>query len=186
MRLAPCFTLVIFCGFALNGMDDSSLRRVLPLDGRWQIAEGGSDQMPLKFDREVPVPGLADMAEPPFAEPGPKVANRSQITQKDPSRLRAGRADDRYSARFFSVVRRTDRDASQSAEGCPVKASSAVTENGQRLSGSHRQKPAGYVSTARNAERAMAIRCGEWVSITENRRSVQMTPRLRDDRRGVI
>ena len=86
MRHAIRFTLVILCGWALNCPAASSLRRVLPLDGRWQIAEGGMTNIPAAFDRSVPVPGLVDMAEPPFAEPGPKVAICKQIPQKDPRR----------------------------------------------------------------------------------------------------
>lgn len=62
------------------------LRRVLSLDGTWQIAEGGMDVMPTEFSRTVPVPGLVDMATPAFVEPGPKVAKRDAIPQKDPRR----------------------------------------------------------------------------------------------------
>jgi hypothetical protein len=47
-------------------------RRVLCLDGTWQIAEGSFEKMPPQFDRRVPVPGLADMAEPAFADVGKK------------------------------------------------------------------------------------------------------------------
>ena len=44
------------------------------------------ETIPGSFDREVPVPGLVDMARPPFVEPGPKVANRSKLPSKDPRR----------------------------------------------------------------------------------------------------
>src|SRR5574340_615575 len=47
-------------------------RRVICLDGSWQIAEGPMDPMPEKFDHTVAVPGLADMAQPPFAAVGQK------------------------------------------------------------------------------------------------------------------
>jgi hypothetical protein len=78
--------------------------RLISLDGVWQIAEGKMEQAPDRFDRSVPVPGLASLATPPFADPpGPEVAdlrNFSQdggrlltaeqtlatITQKDPKR----------------------------------------------------------------------------------------------------
>ncbi len=51
-----------------------SPRRVVSLDGTWQIAEGKMDQVPNAFDRHVPVPGLASLASPPFANPpGPGV-----------------------------------------------------------------------------------------------------------------
>lgn len=42
-------------------------RRVLSLDGTWQLAEGATDQRPAQFDRKVPVPGLVDQAQPAFA-----------------------------------------------------------------------------------------------------------------------
>ena len=62
-------------------------RRVLSLDGTWQIAEGKMDRVPTAFERTVPVPGLASLATPPFANPpGPKVADRQKVPQKDPKR----------------------------------------------------------------------------------------------------
>lgn len=46
-------------------------RRVISLDGRWQIAQGGmTDAAPSAFDRTIPVPGLVDMAKPAFTEVG--------------------------------------------------------------------------------------------------------------------
>jgi beta-galactosidase len=48
----------------------ADLRRVVPLDGAWQVAEGALNKIPSRFDRRVPVPGLIDMAQPPFAEVG--------------------------------------------------------------------------------------------------------------------
>ena len=42
-------------------------RRVLSLDGTWQLAEGTTGQRPAQFDRKVPVPGLVDLAQPAFA-----------------------------------------------------------------------------------------------------------------------
>ena len=63
-----------------------SLRRTLSLDGLWQIAEGKLDAVPDEFLRTVPVPGLVDMAQPPFVEPGPKVTDRETLRQKDPRR----------------------------------------------------------------------------------------------------
>jgi hypothetical protein len=64
-----------------------SARRVLSLDGTWQIAEGAMDKAPASFDHAVQVPGLVSLAEPPFQNPpGPPVADRRQIPQKDPYR----------------------------------------------------------------------------------------------------
>jgi beta-galactosidase len=46
-------------------------RRVVELDGVWEIADSVSpDELPSRFERRVPVPGLADMAEPAFPEVG--------------------------------------------------------------------------------------------------------------------
>jgi F5/8 type C domain-containing protein/glycosyl hydrolase family 127 (putative beta-L-arabinofuranosidase)/glycosyl hydrolase family 2/beta-L-arabinofuranosidase (glycosyl hydrolase family 127) len=69
---------------ALPGADGP--RRVISLDGRWQIAEGKMEPAPTAFERKAPVPGLVSLAEPPFVEPGPKVADRKRFSQKDPRR----------------------------------------------------------------------------------------------------
>ena len=66
-------------------------RRVLSLDGTWKIAEGKLDVVPTTFGRTVPVPGLTSLAAPPFVDPpGPKVADRGKVPQKDPSAMRSG------------------------------------------------------------------------------------------------
>jgi len=58
-------------------------RRSILLDGVWEVAEGSLDVMPDKFVRKVPVPGLVDMADPAFIDPGPRVAERHLWDQKD-------------------------------------------------------------------------------------------------------
>jgi beta-galactosidase len=55
---------------AVSAYADTGGRMVLSLDGVWQIAQGGMEAMPERFDRTVPVPGLADMAAPRFTEVG--------------------------------------------------------------------------------------------------------------------
>lgn len=45
-------------------------RRVISLNGSWQIAAGVPDQRPARFDRMIPVPGVVDMATPPFENVG--------------------------------------------------------------------------------------------------------------------
>ena len=66
---------------------DEASRQVLSLDGVWSIAEGKMDVVPASFGRTVPVPGLVTLATPAFTpEPGPKVADRRAIPQKDPAR----------------------------------------------------------------------------------------------------
>ncbi|MDR2676364.1 MAG: hypothetical protein LBC18_16255, partial [Opitutaceae bacterium] len=77
------------CGVALAAGDGGTpLRRVVSLDGAWQIAEGGMAQPPAAsaFNRTVSVPGLVDMARPAFEAVAPPVANRRQLPQKDPRR----------------------------------------------------------------------------------------------------
>lgn len=53
----------------INKPTTHSGRVAISLNGTWQIAEGGMDKIPAKFDREVVVPGLVDMAKPSFKEP---------------------------------------------------------------------------------------------------------------------
>ena len=55
-------------------------RRVISLNGTWQVAEGKLDQRPAVFGHSVPVPGLVDMAHPPFASPGSTVAAEDRLS----------------------------------------------------------------------------------------------------------
>jgi hypothetical protein len=85
--LALPLIAILFAWSAWIGLGaEPSLRRVLSLDGEWQIAEGTMDQIPAKFDHAVWVPGLVTLAEPPFVEPGPVVQDRNAVEQKDPRR----------------------------------------------------------------------------------------------------
>lgn len=69
------------------GQEEASPRSVLSLDGLWQVSEGGMDRIPSSFERIVRVPGLLSLAQPAFTPPpGPPVADRRSIRQKDPSR----------------------------------------------------------------------------------------------------
>ncbi len=61
-------------------------RKILLLNGTWQVEEGGMDKIPERFTHSIVVPGLMDMATPSFIEPGPKVSDRSALSQKDPRR----------------------------------------------------------------------------------------------------
>ncbi|MFM2004596.1 MAG: hypothetical protein RLZZ09_251 [Pseudomonadota bacterium] len=51
-------------------------RKILSLDGTWQLAEGSLDAAPRTFDHQVAVPGLVSMARSPFEEVGVKSARR--------------------------------------------------------------------------------------------------------------
>jgi hypothetical protein len=71
---------------AAAGNQAGGSRRIVSLDGLWQIGEGGMTNIPSAFDHSAPVPGLVSLANPPFIEPGPKVSNRKSLPQKDPRR----------------------------------------------------------------------------------------------------
>jgi beta-galactosidase len=66
---------ILACGFAaLLALPaiGAGPRTVLSLDGEWDLAEGKMDSIPARFEHRVPVPGLADLAQPAFAEVGTK------------------------------------------------------------------------------------------------------------------
>jgi beta-galactosidase len=54
----------------------SRSRRVISLNGRWEVTEGNMDSVPGSFEHKVPVPGLIDMAKPAFEEVGKKSERR--------------------------------------------------------------------------------------------------------------
>jgi len=66
----------MFTGCVMFRGGNADKRGVINLDGTWKIAEGSMDSVPERFTHNVPVPGLADMAEPAFAEVGKKSDKR--------------------------------------------------------------------------------------------------------------
>jgi hypothetical protein len=60
----------------LSTRGEVDLRRTISLDGEWQIAEGGMNAIPSKFNHTVPVPGLVDRAKPVFEQVGVKSVKR--------------------------------------------------------------------------------------------------------------
>lgn len=69
------FGVLVVCALAQgkeSSPDTESPRRIVSLDGMWEIAEGTKEKIPAAFDRTVPVPGLVDMAKPEFKEVGLK------------------------------------------------------------------------------------------------------------------
>lgn len=62
--------LVVLAPPARAAAPPPSPRQVISLDGAWQIAQGSLEEMPAAFPATVPVPGLVDMAQPPFTEVG--------------------------------------------------------------------------------------------------------------------
>ena len=67
-RLAAWCLAACLVGSSLAA--EAALRQTVSLDGTWQIAEGTMEKIPAEFSHQVPVPGLADMAAPAFAEVG--------------------------------------------------------------------------------------------------------------------
>jgi beta-galactosidase/beta-glucuronidase len=66
---------IVLANVALSA-ESTSPRRVISLDGAWDIAEGSMDSVPARFTHKVPVPGLVDMAKPSFEEVGKKSEKR--------------------------------------------------------------------------------------------------------------
>lgn len=60
------YSLIALMAWQLN-LAGAATRQTISLDGAWQLAEGRADQQPTQFEHKVPVPGLVDLAQPPFA-----------------------------------------------------------------------------------------------------------------------
>ena len=76
VRVIGSFVLILASTGVGASTRPSPPRRVIPLDGHWQVAEGGLDRPPEAFDHSIVVPGLIDMARPAFAEVGRKSPRR--------------------------------------------------------------------------------------------------------------
>ncbi len=80
-----CFlTALLVFGFGTVSWSNESVRQVINLNGTWHIAEGTMEELPKEFNRTVPVPGLVDMAEPPFEDAGAR--GKGRTLYKDPRR----------------------------------------------------------------------------------------------------
>ena len=62
--------LALLPTFAFASIRPLPPRRVVSLDGLWQVEQGSMAKIPAAFTRMVVVPGLIDMAAPAFAEVG--------------------------------------------------------------------------------------------------------------------
>ena len=60
----------------LASLKPESPRKVVSLDGAWEIEEGAFGTVPGSFSHKVPVPGLVDLAQPAFKEVGKKSSLR--------------------------------------------------------------------------------------------------------------
>jgi len=74
MTLLFAFGLTVYGEDRSEGEPEAGERTVICLNGTWQIAEGPLSQPPAEYSRTVPVPGLADLATPPFDSPGATVS----------------------------------------------------------------------------------------------------------------
>ncbi len=70
----PPATVVAFSEIPeeLSGLIQSHLgeRKVVSLNGTWELEEGNLSDIPEEFTHTVPVPGFVDMATPEFTQPG--------------------------------------------------------------------------------------------------------------------
>lgn len=70
--------LVAILTSGIHFASGADARRALSLNGTWQVAEGKLNTVPTSFDHTVPVPGLLDMATPPFEKPGTSVPSEAR------------------------------------------------------------------------------------------------------------
>ena len=76
LRIVASLALVLTAAATEAAIRPQAPRRLVSLDGTWQVAEGDIDRIPTAFDHTVVVPGLIDMARPAFAEVGVKSPRR--------------------------------------------------------------------------------------------------------------
>ena len=77
----------LLLAMAAAAADASEPRRIITLDGTWQVEQGGMESPPEVFSHTVAVPGLLDMAQPAFAEVGRKSAERAAFWYRRTFRL---------------------------------------------------------------------------------------------------
>ena len=69
VRYGSLFSAALFLGLLSAGGVSADGRRIVSLDGVWQIADSReADAIPLTYDRSAPVPGLANLASPAFKD----------------------------------------------------------------------------------------------------------------------
>jgi beta-galactosidase len=71
-RLVLLLLAALLAGPAAASLKPAPPRKVVLLDGTWQVEQGSMDQTPKAFSHNVVVPGLLDMARPAFTEVGKK------------------------------------------------------------------------------------------------------------------
>ena len=75
LSLLAVFAVLLGCASAPSAAKTGP-RKVVNLNGKWQVEQGDTDSVPKQFGHKVPVPGLVDMAEPAFAEVGKRSEKR--------------------------------------------------------------------------------------------------------------
>jgi beta-galactosidase len=80
MKKNLCYPLLLLAFVLIAGCrQETPGRKIISLNGRWQITDGRKDVLPSGFDHTVKVPGLVTLASPAFVNPAPKVPDRSTI-----------------------------------------------------------------------------------------------------------
>jgi beta-galactosidase len=77
-NLFPVITLLV-CILFNSCSNEAPQRKIISLNGRWQITDGTKDKIPSTFDHTVTVPGLVTLAKPAFVNPAPNVPDRKTI-----------------------------------------------------------------------------------------------------------
>jgi len=75
VSLLAVFAVLLGCASS-SFAGKTGARKVIDLNGEWEVEQGGMDSAPGQFSHKVPVPGLVDMAEPAFGEVGKRSQER--------------------------------------------------------------------------------------------------------------
>ncbi|NLY03104.1 MAG: hypothetical protein GXY83_44200 [Rhodopirellula sp.] len=102
-RLLTLMALILF-GTSLHG--SASERKSVSLDGVWQIEDGKSpDVIPADFTHTAPVPGLANLAKPEFAD-----VDRFISRENLANRIRSNQSPEEWLAKYWKGKVDQDRD----------------------------------------------------------------------------
>lgn len=134
-------------GVIIDSLDRSNLtdlqtkRKVISLNGIWEIEEGDFDETPTAFKHTCPIPGFADMATPTFEKVGEVGLYLSLATLKPSNLMGLMRFEDKEREAFW--YRRTFTIDSDIPEVAMLKVKramygSAIWINGQKVGGNGR------------------------------------------------
>ncbi|WCJ58501.1 glycoside hydrolase family 2 TIM barrel-domain containing protein [Fontisphaera persica] len=95
---------IAWLAFSLQGQ--AAERQIISLHGLWQIAESrGADEMPALFPHRVPVPGLVNLARPPFPQVDQFISRENLA-----NRIRAGTAPADWLTNYWAGKVEQDRN----------------------------------------------------------------------------